>query len=244
MDTERKPCNRPTCGNRTKCAQLNKDAKRSPMPMSRSGAEPVAATPNVGNSTQILFVDSNFTETPSEYDTFYDCYSDVEISQPSAVMSSMCGLSVPPSPVKDSRMFRDALKKVILTAQTLLVEFDGGGRKERRRCGSRCRCDVRNIKPQTQTVQLEVTAKVTSNKSSTGQNIRIDPITFTIPLKVHVQGQHQYNIPYAASQQSNELRKPPAMVERDPIPNMFSSIEPIRTAIITAPRQEISCKAE
>ncbi|XP_050341432.1 nascent polypeptide-associated complex subunit alpha, muscle-specific form [Bactrocera neohumeralis] len=243
MDTDRKHCNRPTCGNKTKCTQMNKDAKRSPMTLCRPGAEPAkAATPNVGNSTQILFVDSNFTETPSEYDTFYDCYSDVEISQTKAVVSSMCGLSVPPPPVKDSRMFRDALKQVILTAQTLLVDFDRGGRKERRGCGSRCRCDVRNIKPHTQTVQLEVTAKVATNKSSTPQNIRIDPITFTIPLKLHVQGQHQHNIPYSVSHQSNEFRKPPppAMLDRDPIPNMFASMEPIRTAIITAPRQEIN----
>uniref|UniRef100_W8AK45 Uncharacterized protein n=1 Tax=Ceratitis capitata TaxID=7213 RepID=W8AK45_CERCA len=243
MDIDKKPCNRATCGNRSKNAAANKDGKRSPVNSSKSSGEPVKSVPpNNGNSTQILFVEPNFTETPSEYDVFYDCYSDVAISQQShPVVPSVCGLNMPQAPVKDSRMFRDALKQVIVTAQTLLVEFDSIGRQERRGCGSRCRCDVRNIKPQTRTVQLEVTAKVTPNKSSAPSNIRIDPITFTIPLKLHVRGQHQHNIPNSVSKLSNEVRKSQTKPDREQLSNIFSSMEPIRTAIITAPRQEATC---
>ncbi|XP_036322375.1 uncharacterized protein LOC118736384 [Rhagoletis pomonella] len=234
--------------NKINYAHMNKDAKRSSRMPSRPGAE-TAALPNAGNSTQILYVEPNFTETPSEYDVFYDCFSDVEINQPSVVVYSKSGPTAPP-PVKDSRMFRDALKQVINTAQMLLVEFEGSGRRERRGCGSRCKCDVRNMKPQSRTVQLEVTAKVAEGKSNVSPNIRIDPILFTIPLKLHLQGhgqgqrkgqgQRQHNFPYSESQQSYEIRKHIAVQDNDQMAKMFASMEPIRTDTIVAPRPEVS----
>ncbi|XP_067618545.1 uncharacterized protein [Eurosta solidaginis] len=258
MDGERRACTRATCGSKGRCTHINRAANRTPPAMStaRPGAAPIkpVVSPHLGcgmTSTQILYVEPNFSETPSEYDIFYDCYSDDEINQTNniainAVISTSKSGSGPvastPPRCKDSKMFRDALKQVIVNAQALLVEFESGGRGARRGCGSRCRCDVRNIKPQTRILQLEVTAKVAGNKSTPTPNIRIDPITFTIPLKLHLQGngnQSQQHIAYTPSQLSYEGRRQ----ERDHgVPCMYNSIEPIRTAIITGTRpQAVNC---
>ncbi|XP_053958785.1 uncharacterized protein LOC128863577 isoform X1 [Anastrepha ludens] len=241
MDKERKACNRSSCGNKMKCAPLNKETKRSPQISNRPGAHSGRiASPNAGNSTQILYVEPNFTETPSEYDIFYDCFSDVDISAPSSVVRSKRGQSAPP-PGKDPAMLHDALNKVIIAAQTLLVEYERGGRKGRKGCGAGCRCKARNIKPQSRNVQLEVTAKFAASKTSSSTNIHIDPITFTIPMKLHLQSQQQHDEPFSESQQSFKASEPMPMHYRDQMPKVGSSMEPIRTATIMAPHTEVSC---
>lgn len=51
------------------------------------------------NSTQILFVEPNFMETPSEYDVFYDCFSDYDMSNES---SPVCRVPRPVSVCSDT----------------------------------------------------------------------------------------------------------------------------------------------